>query len=285
MKQLTVISGKGGTGKTTIAAAFASLAKNIVMADADVDAADLHLVLSPEVKETYEFKSGCVPVMDESKCDQCGICEELCRFDAIQNLTIDLISCEGCGLCALACPNEAIRMEDHCQGHLFISQTRFGPMVHARLGIAEENSGKLVSLVRQRAREIAEKEGRDLIIVDGPPGIGCPVIASIGGVDMVLVVTEPTISGIHDMERIAGVARHFKVPALVCINKYDINMENSTKIEVYCQKNGIGVVGSIPYDVCVTKAMVHEKSIIEHDCGRVTTEMRIIWEKVQNSLQ
>lgn len=284
MNQLTIISGKGGTGKTTLTAAFVSLAKNIVMADADVDAADLHLILSPEVKETYEFKSGRVPVMDKSKCDQCGICEELCRFDAIQNFTIDLISCERCGLCALACPNEAIRMEDHCQGQLFISETRFGPMIHAKLGVAEENSGKLVTFVRQKAKAIAEAKNKDLIIVDGPPGIGCPVVASIGGVDLVLIVTEPTISGIHDMERIAGVAKHFKVPALVCINKHDINMENSTKIEAYCQKNSIEVVGSIPYDVCVTKAMVHGKSIIEHDCGPVTAEVRLIWEKVQKSL-
>lgn len=284
MKQLTIISGKGGTGKTTITAAFASLAKNAVLADADVDAADLYLILNPDIKSQEEFYGGYIPVIDRGKCTECEVCEELCRFDAINDFAIDDIACEGCGLCALACPSEAIKMERGLSGHLFTSQTRFGPMVYARLGVAQENSGKLVSLVRQRAREIAEKEGRNLIIVDGPPGIGCPVIASIGGVDMVLVVTEPTISGIHDMERIAGVAKHFKVPALVCINKYDINMENSTKIELCCRENGIEIVGNLPYDVCVTKAMVQGKSIIESDCGQITSNVKVIWEKVQEVL-
>lgn len=284
MKQLTIISGKGGTGKTTITAAFAALAKSAVLADADVDAPDLHLILDPDIKNQEEFYGGCVPVIDRSKCTECEICGELCRFDAIDDFAIDEIACEGCGLCVLACPSEAIKMERRLSGHLFASQTRFGHMIHARLGIAEENSGKLVSLVRQRAREIAEKERRNLIIVDGPPGIGCPVIASIGGVDMVLVVTEPTIPGIHDMERIAGVAKHFKIPALVCINKYDINLENSIKIVVYCQKNGIEIVGIIPYDVCVTKAMVHGRSIMEHDCGQVTSNTRAIWERMREVL-
>ncbi len=284
MKQLTIISGKGGTGKTTITAAFASLASNMVMADADVDAADLHLILNPRVKQTEDFYSGRVPVMDESKCDQCGICEELCRFDAIKNCTIDPVLCEGCGLCVLACPNDAIKMEDHCQGQLFLSETRFGPMVHARLGIAEENSGKLVTFVRQKAQEKVQAQNRDLIIIDGPPGIGCPVVASIGGVDLVLVVTEPTISGIHDMERIIGVAKHFKIPALVCINKYDINLENSARIRDQCQKDSIEVVGSIPYDICVTKAMVQGKSVIEYGCGEVTRQVKRIWDRVQGSL-
>jgi len=284
MKQLTIISGKGGTGKTTITAAFASLAKNAVLADADVDAADLYLILNPDIKSQEEFYGGCVAVIDRGKCTECEVCGELCRFDAINDFAVDDIACEGCGLCVLTCPSEAIKMERRLSGRLFTSQTRFGPMVYAKLGIAEENSGKLVSSVRQRAREIAEKEGKDLIIVDGPPGIGCPVIASIGGVDMVLVVTEPTISGIHDMERIASVAKHFKVPALVCINKHDINTENSTKIEDYCWKNGIEVVGTLPYDVCVTKAMVNGRSIMEHDCGQVTSNVKAIWERVREVL-
>ena len=285
MKQITIISGKGGTGKTTITAAFAALAKNQVMADADVDAADLHLILKPSIQKEELFYGGRAPVLDLEKCNECGLCEEHCRFEAIHDFAIDPISCEGCGFCAHVCPQKAITMKENLCGEWFISQTRFGPLVHARLGIAEENSGKLVTLVRQQARLIAEKEGRDFIIIDGPPGIGCPVIAAIGGVDLVLVVTEPTLSGIHDLERVLGVAHHFNVPAMVCINKMDINRENTEKIKKYCQKNRISIAGEIPYDPIVTQAMVAEKSIVEFDDGAISIEAKKIWENVERSLR
>ena len=285
MKQLTVISGKGGTGKTTITAAFAALAQNKVMADADVDAADLHLILKPSIEKEEAFYGGRVPFLDKDKCDECGLCIEKCRFEAIHDFVIDPIACDGCGVCAQICPKNAITMKEKLCGQWFISQTRFGPLVHARLGIAEENSGKLVALVRQQARLIAEKEKRDYIIIDGPPGIGCPVISSISGVDLVLAVTEPTLSGIHDLERVLGVARHFNVPAMVCINKSDINRENTEKIKKYCQKNRISVAGEIPYDPIVTKAMVAEKSIVEFDDGVVAVEVKKVWENVERSLR
>jgi len=284
MKQLTIISGKGGTGKTTIAAAFAALAKNHVMADGDVDAADLHLILHPLPKKEELFYGGRVPTLDRNKCDECGLCMEHCRFEAIHDFTIDPIACEGCGVCAHVCPQKAIAMQEHLCGRWFISQTRFGPLVHARLGIAEENSGKLVTLVRQQARLIAENENRELIIIDGPPGIGCPVIAALTGVDRALVVTEPTVSGIHDLERVLGVARHFGVPALVCINKVDINLEKAASIKKYCKENGVALAGDIPYDPIVTKAMVAGKSIIEFDDGFIASEIKGIWGKVEKML-
>ena len=285
MRQLTIVSGKGGTGKTTITAAFAALAQNHVMADGDVEAADLHLILTPHIKRGEEFYGGRAPSLDKDKCDQCGICMEVCRFDAIHNFTIDPISCEGCGLCMHACPTDAIKMGEKFSGYWFISDTRFGPMVHARLGIAEENSGKLVTLVRQQARLIAEDENKDLIIIDGPPGIGCPVIAALTGVDLVLAVTEPTLSGIHDLERVLDVAKHFNVPAMVCVNKCDINPENTRKIEDYCQDKNIAVVGEIPYDPVVTRAMVEGQAVVEYDSGIVTEIIKKMWERIEAKLQ
>lgn len=284
MKQLTVISGKGGTGKTTITAAFAALARNHVMADGDVDAADLHLILDPLPKKEERFYGGRVPTLDKNVCDECGLCVEQCRFDAIRDFAIDPISCEGCGVCAYICPQKAIAMKENLCGRWFISQTRFGPLVHARLGIAEENSGKLVTLVRQQARMIAESEHKELVIIDGPPGIGCPVIAAITGVDVVLVITEPTVSGIHDLERVLGVARHFGVPAMVCINKADINRENAVSIQKHCKEKGIALAGEIPFDPIVTKAMVAGKSIVEFDDGYISQEVKKIWTNLEASL-
>jgi len=284
MKQLTVISGKGGTGKTSITAAFAALAKNKVMADADVDAADLHLILDPSIEKEEDFYGGRAPFLDKETCNECGLCIEHCRFEAIHDFVIDPIACEGCGVCAQICPQNAITMKEKLCGRWFISQTRFGPLVHARLGIAEENSGKLVTLVRQQARLIAEKEKMDYIIIDGPPGIGCPVIAAIGGVDLVLAVTEPTLSGIHDLERILGVARHFNVPAMVCVNKSDINPENTAVIRQYCQENDIRMVGEIPYDRAVIKAMVAGKAVVEYDAGPAATDIKKLWKEVASCL-
>jgi len=284
MKQLTIISGKGGTGKTTITAAFAALAKNKVMADADVDAADLHLILNPRIEKEEAFYGGRLPFLDRSLCNECGICREKCRFEAINDkFIIDTIACEGCGVCVQVCPQKAISMQENLCGQWFISRTRFGPLVHARLGIAEENSGKLVALVRQQARLIAENENMDYIIIDGPPGIGCPVISSISGVDLVLAVTEPTLSGIHDLERVVGVARHFNIPAMVCINKSDINPEATEKIKDYCQQNQIEIAGEIPYDPVVTRAMVAGKTVVEFEDGRITSKIKTIWDKVIRS--
>jgi MinD superfamily P-loop ATPase len=211
MKQITVISGKGGTGKTTILASLAALVKRAVLVDADVDAADLHLLLKPQVRRREPFVASQVALIDPEKCDPCGKCAEACRFEAIRDLQVDPISCEGCGVCFHVCPRGAILMKEVQSGEWFISQTRYGPMVHAKLGVAQENSGKLVTLVRKEAQRIAREGGYPLILIDGPPGIGCPVIASLGGVDAVLVVTEPSLSGIHDLERVLGVSRHFQV--------------------------------------------------------------------------
>ncbi|NWF52770.1 MAG: 4Fe-4S binding protein, partial [Nitrospirae bacterium] len=209
MKQIVVISGKGGTGKTILTASFASLAKNKVMADCDVDAADLHLLLQPEIKERHEFRSGVTATIDKELCQGCGECISVCRFNAIsEDFTVDPISCEGCTICSYVCPAGAIKLEENISGEWFVSETKYGPFVHAKLGIAEENSGKLVSVVRQKAKEIAEKENLDYVIIDGPPGIGCPVIASLANVDLAMIVTEPTLSGIHDMERVAQVSKH-----------------------------------------------------------------------------
>lgn len=280
MKQIVVISGKGGTGKSIIAGSFASLAKNKVMADCDVDAADLHLLLHPAVKETHEFSGGKTALIDRSRCTQCKKCQEICRFEAIDNYVVDPISCEGCGVCFHICPEKTIKMVDNLSGKWFISETKYGPFVHAKLGIAEENSGKLVTLVRQNARLIAEKEKRDLIIIDGPPGIGCPVIASLSGVDIALIVTEPTLSGIHDLERIVGVAYHFGIKGAVCINKYDLNLIVSQRIEEYCCHNNIELIGKISFNISVTEALVRGLPIVEYSNNQVTQEIKSLWEKI-----
>jgi len=288
MKQIVIISGKGGTGKTIIAASFACLAKNKVIADCDVDAADLHLLLHPDIKETHQFIGGKKAVIDKKRCTQCGKCVEVCRFDAIRRggvtpplqFYIDRISCEGCGVCANICPEGAIQMEKSVNGEWYISNTKYGPLVHAKLGIAEENSGKLVTLVRQNAKTIAEKESMDYIIIDGPPGIGCPVIASISGVDLALVATEPTLSGIHDMERVVGVAKHFGIKTACVINKYDINWKNSSRIEDWLRSGNIPVAGKIPFDTIVTKAMVHGIPVVEYSQNLVSREIENIWQRL-----
>lgn len=281
MKQLVVISGKGGTGKTILTASFAALAENKVMADCDVDAADLHLLLAPEIRERQSFKSGHTAVIDKSLCVSCGKCRELCRFDAIsEEFDVDSVSCEGCAFCSYVCPEGAIKMEENTTGEWFVSDTRFGPMVHAKLGIAEENSGKLVSLVRNRAREIAEEKGLDWVIIDGSPGIGCPVIASISGADCALVVTEPTMSGLHDADRVIKVAKYFKVPVKLVINKYDLNLDMSEQIEGYCRENNVELSGKIEFDKNVVKAMVEGKTIVEYAGGKTTDQIKKIWEKL-----
>ncbi len=285
MKQIVVISGKGGTGKTVITGAFASLAKNHVMADCDVDAADLHLLLQPRIKERHDFRSGLSASIDKKICQQCGKCIAACRFNAISDsFIIDHVSCEGCAFCSHICPVNAIKMEENLAGEWFISETRFGPMVHAKLGIAEENSGKLVSLVRKQAKDLAEKGNYDCVIIDGAPGIGCPVIASLSGIDCAVVVTEPTLSGLHDASRVIEVTKHFNVPARLIVNKYDLNPEMSGEIEKYCKANNIPLIGKVEFDKTVVESMVEGKTIIEYKNSAVKDEICRIWEKLRSSI-
>jgi len=285
MKELVVISGKGGTGKTSLMAAFASLAKNKVLCDADVDAADLHLLMDPEIKKRQDFQGGGIAVINPDKCTQCGLCRDLCRWEAInEQFEVDAIECEGCGVCVDFCPEQAIEFPVTTCGQWFISHTRFGPMVHARLGIAEENSGKLVTLIRQEAKKLAEKNKLNLIVTDGPPGVGCPVIASIGGATALLIVTEPTVSGLHDMERVAQLAAHFKVPGMVCVNKFDLNIDQTQAIEKLAKEKKMTVLGRIPFDPVFTKSMVQGKTIFEYNTESITGQaVEQIWKKIIES--
>ena len=291
MKEIVIISGKGGAGKTSIAASFATLAEKAVLADCDVDAADLYLILQPKILRKEDFRGGFKARIMPEKCTDCGQCLELCRFDAITgdesageesscDSKIDAIACEGCGVCAYFCPEEAIIMEQPVNGELYISHTRYGPMVHARLGIAEENSGKLVALVRKNARNIARENGADYIIVDGSPGLGCPVISSLTGANSALVVTEPTVSGKHDMERIAELTSHFNIPTLLCVNKWDINPEMTENIEHTALAKGMKVIGRIRYDRAFTKAQVMGASVVEYTSGAVAGEIKNLWRRL-----
>lgn len=290
MKQITIISGKGGTGKTTLVGSFAALAENKVIADCDVDAPDLHLLLHPEIIKREEFKGLKVAVMDKTLCTECGTCEETCRFNAIaltedSGYAVNPARCEGCGACVFSCPQEALTLKERVSGYAFISKTNYGTMAHAQLNIAEETSGKLVTVVRNRAQQVAEKEQRELILIDGAPGIGCPVIASLTGVDLALIVTEPTMSGLHDLERILDVTSHFGIGSVVCINKYDINEENSGRITEFCRQRGIEVVGNIPYDPVVTEAMVAGKPVVEFSEGKVSEAIKEVWGRIKCSIK
>ncbi len=286
MKEMVVISGKGGTGKTSLLAAFASLAKNKVLCDADVDAADLHLIMAPEVKERHDFQSGHTAIINQDKCTQCGLCRDLCKWNAIsEDFVVDPIECEGCGVCYYFCPEEAIDFPLNTCGEWFISETRFGLMAHARLGIGEDNSGKLVTLIRQEGKKLAEKRHLGLLLTDGPPGIGCPVIASLGGATAVLIVTEPTVSGSHDMERVAELAAFFKIPTMVCINKFDLNPEKVEAIEAFAKQRGMNVIGRVPFDSAFTKAMVQGKTIFEYDGhSEAARAVRALWSRVEEQL-
>ena len=287
MKELSVISGKGGTGKTSVMAAFSSLAESMVLCDADVDAADLHLIMEPAVVRGADFQSGNSAAINKDACTECGLCREMCRFDAISaDYIVNPVDCEGCGVCVHFCPETAIDFPVNTCGEWFVSDTRFGPMVHARLGIAEENSGKLVTLVRQEARKLAEEKNLDLILTDGPPGVGCPVIASIGGASAVLIVTEPTVSGKHDMERVAQLAGHFKIPAMICVNKFDLNLELTRKIENYAKEKGLSCLGRIPFDPVFTKAMIQAQTVFEYDGQSPVGEaIRGTWQQMAENLE
>ena len=285
MREIVVVSGKGGTGKTSLTAAFAMLAKKNVLCDADVDAADLHLLLDPQIEMKSDFMGGGLAVIDQARCSLCGTCREVCRFSAISSdFVVDEISCEGCGVCVDLCPEKAIDFPIQQCGEWFISTTRSGPMVHARLGIAEENSGKLVSLVRQQARKIAEEKRIDLIITDGPPGIGCPVIASIGGASMLVVVVEPTMSGLHDMDRVIDLAAHFRVPGMVLVNKYDLNPEMTEAIEARAKERNLLLLGRIPFDPVFVRAMVAGKSIVEMEKeSKAAGIVRDMWNNIMSA--
>ncbi|MCL6447357.1 MAG: ATP-binding protein [Armatimonadetes bacterium] len=287
MKEIVVISGKGGTGKTSLVASLAVLAGKVVLADCDVDAADLHLVLAPQVKSVSGFTGGKKANILADRCNGCGKCFEVCRFGAVVRqegrrpvYLIDPIACEGCGVCSYFCPEKAVEFKPALNGQWYISDTRCGPMVHARLGVAEENSGKLVTLVRNQARMIAEEEGLPYIIVDGPPGIGCPVIATITGADAALVVTEPTVSGEHDLARVAELAGHFKVPVYLCINKYDINPAMAKKMEEDALSRGIRLAGKIRYDRSVTGAQLSGAAVVEFSGGPVAGDIRNMWKEL-----
>jgi len=286
VKELVVISGKGGTGKTSLMAAFATLAENEVLCDADVDAADLHLLMNPEIVERHDFQGGGTAVIQAERCTACGLCRELCRWDAIsESFEVDPIECEGCGVCVDFCPEEAIDFPINTCGEWFISNTRFGSMVHARLGIAEENSGKLVTLIRQEAKKLAEKNKAELIITDGPPGVGCPVIASVGGASAVLIVAEPTVSGLHDMNRVAQLAAHFKVPGMVCVNKFDLNPGQAEAIENLARENRITVVGRIPFDPVFTQSMVQGQTVLEYvGNSKIRSSITEIWLNIRHQM-
>ena len=280
MKELVIISGKGGTGKTSITASFAALAESAVLADCDVDAADLHLVLEPTIQRRTTFTSGRVAEVRESDCTQCGLCETLCRFDAIHNFQVDPFACDGCGVCVEFCPSKAIDFPLQDCGEWFRSATRCGDMVHARMNAGAENSGKLVSVVRQQARKLGGEQNREFLLVDGPPGIGCPVIASITGADAVLVVTEPTLSGEHDLRRVLELVGHFSIPAMVCINKWDINSSVSDRIESMATTYGATPVGRIPYDSSVTAAQIKGLALVEDSDGTAAQAVRETWKNV-----
>jgi len=333
MRELVVISGKGGTGKTSLAASFAVLAGNAVIADCDVDAADLPLVLAPEIRRREEFRSGHEAIIRQGDCIRCGVCATYCRFAAVgqysgENDTsasrgphsacvgcdfckrscsgwtyeilremweasggngppvfaIDPLACEGCGVCVRFCPVHAIDFAERACGECLVSATRCGPLVHARLWAAAENSGRLVSLVRAQAREVAQNTGRELVIIDGAPGIGCPVIASLTGVTAALIVTEPTVSGQHDLERVAGVARHFGVPTWVCVNKWDLNLDMTEKIEAAARQQKMRVAGRVRYDKAVTAAQVAARTIVEFTTEGVASDLRALWQEMDGYL-
>jgi len=294
-RELVVISGKGGTGKTSIVASFAALAEKTVLADCDVDAADLHLILDPTTVKREKFSGGLRARIKSGHCTACGKCEEICRFDAIyfdgpgngrvdKTYRIDPIACEGCGVCAWYCTDKAIEFGPVVNGEWFISDTRCGPMVHAKLGVAEENSGKLVSLVRTEAKKIAEGHNLDFVLIDGAPGIGCPVIASITGADLVLVVTEPTLSGLHDLQRVADLTKHFGIETFVCINKWDLNEDVASQIETQALQRGLKLAGKVRYDRVVTEAQIKGLSVVEYASNGIANEIRGLWANVQAGL-
>jgi MinD superfamily P-loop ATPase len=288
VKELSVISGKGGTGKTSIVASLAFLSHNKVMADCDVDAADLHLVMKDKVIESGDFNGGKKAFIHEDICNGCGNCASVCEFDAINSypvFNIDQLSCEGCGVCRRFCTRGAITMKDHISGKWFASETAHGPMVRARLGIAEGNSGKLVTLLRNRAKAMAKEKEQGLVIIDGSPGTGCPVIAGITGASIVLVVTEPTVSGLHDLKRVHELTSHFRIRTLVCVNRADINPDKTREINDYCVDKRLRLLAEIPYDEDIVRAQIAGMSVTEYSRGPAAMAIEELWKELQKELQ
>ena len=296
MKELVVLSGKGGTGKTSLVAAFAALGERKALADCDVDAADLHLVLAPRTIRVEEFRGRWRARILADRCAGCGECAAHCRFGAValdgprngaiaKIYRVDPLACEGCGVCRQVCPAEAVEFSAGRDGEWYVSETRCGPLVHARLDPGGENSGKLVTLVRDRARALAAERDLDLLLVDGSPGIGCPVIASVTGTDLVLGVAEQTLPGQHDLERLAALTAHFRIPMVVCINKFDLNPAVASAIEGWCQARGIGIVGRIPYDAVFSEAQTQQMSVVEYVDGPAARALREVWQAMRTRLE
>ena len=296
MKELVVISGKGGTGKTSLVGAFASLARKAVVTDCDVDAADLHLLLQPQIRHRADFLGGSKARINPERCLARGQCAELCRFEAIsfdgpgnnrvpETFRIDTLACEGCGVCVDYCPHHAIVLEPVVCGQWFVSETRCGPLVHARLGAGAENSGKLVTLLRRTAAQLVIERKLELILCDGSPGIGCPVIASLTGASLALFVVEPTVSGVHDFRRVAELAMRLGVPGMLAVNKADLNEEATRQLEDLARQRGIAVVGRVPYDSAVTRAQVARQTVVEASDGPAAHAIRTLWTEVHRRLQ
>ncbi len=286
MQEIVVLSGKGGTGKTSLVGALAALGHRQVLCDADVDAADLHLLLNPRIVARHDFYAGHLAVIREDRCLQCGECLDWCHFQAISDtFSVNPLLCEGCGVCWTLCPAEAIDFPENRCGEWFISETRFGPLVHARLGVAAENSGKLVSLVRQEARQLAEAEGLDWILTDGPPGLGCPVISSLGDASAVLIVAEPTVSGQHDLERVAALAEHFRIPVFVLVNKADLHWPLAHAIRNLCDVKGYQFMGYLPFTPAFTQAQVAGKTIVEYDNNQIKPQLIELKEKLHQEVR
>jgi len=293
--EIVILSGKGGTGKTTLAGMFARMAENKIMVDADVDASNLHLMMGGRISQSGDFVSGIKAFIPEEKCIACGICLDYCRFDAIKyeendsvfgaRFWIDDYACEGCGVCAEFCPEKVIELKDVTAGKWFLSETDYGLLVHAQLGVAQSNSGKLVTLLRKKAGDLAQSDGRDLIITDGPPGIGCPVIASVTGADYILIVTEPSMAARHDLERVLELVSHFNLPAGVCINKCDINPDVTANIEQLARANSASILGKIPYDSQVVRAQAGEKRWMENISRQTAGELESLWRNLTNDLK
>jgi len=290
MKEIVIISGKGGTGKTSLTASFAVLGgRDVIVADCDVDAADMHLLLEPDFNFAENFYSGVIAKIDQEACTQCGKCAEICRFDAIPVIDghhiVRPLDCEGCGYCARICPVDAIAMEEQNVGDWYISSIKTGStMVHARLGIGTENSGKLVAKVKNEAKRIAGEKQKELVLVDGSPGVGCPVVSSLSGANFVVLVTEPTVSGLHDLERVYQLVKKFRIPAGCIINKADLNSEITQRIRQFIQENEIEPLAELPYDETFTAAMTQGRTIIEFSDGKLQNLIRQSWEKIKNSV-
>ena len=291
LKELVVLSGKGGTGKTSLVASFAALAQNTALADCDVDAADLHLILQPEIKTKGQFSGGYSAVINADKCTGCGLCYEACRFEAInisadrKTFTIDEMACEGCGVCGLVCPREAVILDKAVNGTWYVSDTRFGPLAHAKLGMAEENTGRLVTLVRNKKDEIGSKAGLREAVIDGSPGTGCPVIASVTGSNYVCIVTEPTVSGIHDLKRILDVINFFNLKAGIVVNKYDLDPDQANKVIQISADYQADFLGQIPYDKNITRAQIKGVSVVEYTSNTTVKQIKKIWHKLKNKLK